>query len=521
MSQPLHLGVQKDAHPHRATALYDRGVRHLLALITCAGHLVLLVLVMARGGRSPLTLPLGALALDLFLFNAATLAFRLTGREAWHALDDAASPFAMALTFHVVAVFVGKARRLRPVLALFYAFFTAFAAWTVWRFARDGAMPFGWSYTFLVCELVIMPWTALLLVQHLRTTTDEKELLRARMILTALLVSIAFGMTEFVDTLGFVGMPRLADVGTLVSATLLVTVTLRLELLGRELPTSALAWAVLLGGLGALGYVAALRWLAAGTALVTVVAGVVTLALLSGTRDVFGALARERSRAQELATLGRFSAQMSHDLKNPLAALHGAVQFLEEERRAGRSIDGQGEFLTLMHQQIERIARVLERYGRLSRVEPVKEPIDPNALVERALGLQTFALPAGITLERELTPGIGACRLDADLVVVALVNVLQNAAEAVGARGRIHVSTSALAGGPGVEIAVIDDGPGMDPRTRARALEDFFTTKAQGSGLGLPYVARIVEAHGGALLLGDGPGGRGTRVCMRLPDRST
>jgi signal transduction histidine kinase len=105
--------------------------------------------------------------------------------------------------------------------------------------------------------------------------------------------------------------------------------------------------------------------------------------------------------------------------------------------------------------------------------------------------------------------------VDADLLGVALENVVRNAAESLHGSGRIEVRTEP-AGPAGVCITVTDDGVGMDARQKERAFDEFFTTKASGSGLGLSLVRRVVEAHGGHVSLHSREG-VGTVVRLRLP----
>ena len=124
------------------------------------------------------------------------------------------------------------------------------------------------------------------------------------------------------------------------------------------------------------------------------------------------------------------SAQMGHDLKNPLAALKGAAQFLREERAQGRSIDDRTEFLDLMVQQIDRLKSVVDKYQRLGRVEPVRTPVQVNELVHTLVALQKFANADEIAVKAELAADLPACSMDRDLVAGALENLLQNAFEA-------------------------------------------------------------------------------------------
>ena len=115
-----------------------------------------------------------------------------------------------------------------------------------------------------------------------------------------------------------------------------------------------------------------------------------------------------------------------------------------------------------------------------------------------------------MTRRRPLPP----VQADGDLVCQVLVELLGNAAAATPAGGRVVVSTRAANGT--VELAVADSGPGIAPQDRAKVFEPFFTTRAEGTGLGLAVARQIVEAHGGRIDVGDGAGG-GARFTVRLP----
>src|SRR5258708_12202466 len=96
-----------------------------ISIVACAGHLALAILVLLHRGRSPLKLPLGLLALDLFTWNFADLAYSVSGNSAWHWLDRGTSPFCAPLALPVVAIFVGLARALRYVLLVCYCAFAS------------------------------------------------------------------------------------------------------------------------------------------------------------------------------------------------------------------------------------------------------------------------------------------------------------------------------------------------------------------------------------------------------------
>src|SRR5260370_33747577 len=96
-----------------------------ISIFACAGHLALAILGLAQRTRSPLRLPLALLALDLFTWNFADLAYTTSGNMAWHWLDRGTSPFCAPLALQIVAIFVGRARRLRHLLAVSYLGFAS------------------------------------------------------------------------------------------------------------------------------------------------------------------------------------------------------------------------------------------------------------------------------------------------------------------------------------------------------------------------------------------------------------
>jgi signal transduction histidine kinase len=213
--------------------------------------------------------------------------------------------------------------------------------------------------------------------------------------------------------------------------------------------------------------------------------------------------------------MGRFSAQLAHDLKNPIAALKGATQFLREERqRSHGSSDPQNEFFDLIAEQVGRLERVVDSYQRLARVEPVASAIDVNDVVRRVVASQAFAANGKISLQTRLEEGLPPCRADRDLLASALENLVRNSFEAMPGGGTVMVRTSREE--DTVVLTVEDTGQGMDARTRERAFDAFYTTKPTGSGLGLAFVRRVIDAHGGDVAL-NSKEGAGTALTLRLP----
>jgi len=495
------------------------------SLLSCAGTLTLGFLVLLRRGpRGALALPLGLLCLDMFVWSFSGLAHDLSGERRWYWLDVTFSPLTPPLALHVVLAFVGQLRRLRVVLALSYAAFGALALSSAAAFVIPAAQAWAgssaWNATYIGAWIPLLILELVLLARHARATASPEEQMRARLLLAAVLVGAAFASTEAWDDL--VAMPALGHLGALGSMGLVAAVAFRLRLFGLELSTSMAVYAVTLAALSVFGYLAVFRWFGTNAALLVLGTASITLGLLAAARDAVVARQTRRGRSQQLAALGRFSAQMAHDLKNPLAALKGALQLLQQEAAQGRSLEAQQEFMELMAEQVERLEQVIERYQRLSRVEPRPAPLSLNEVVRTALGPQR-ALPGegpgGLELRQALDEVLPGCRADRDLLASAVENLVHNAREAMPDGGLLTVRTAAVVladGAPGVQLCVEDQGVGMDARQRERAFDDFYTTKAGGSGLGLAFVRRVAEAHGGSVTLVSTLG-QGTTVTLTLP----
>jgi signal transduction histidine kinase len=205
---------------------------------------------------------------------------------------------------------------------------------------------------------------------------------------------------------------------------------------------------------------------------------------------------------------------MAHDLRNPLAAAVSSADYLREEIRQGRPLQ-QTELVDVLSRQLERVTRVIDRYQRMSRLEPSPARLELNALVKRVLGLQTFAAPK-VAIELVLTEPPPTVNADADLLAAVLENLVTNAFQAMpeGRSGRVKVATHRE--GDVAVLTVEDDGKGMDARQVERAFEPFHTTKTTGSGLGLAFTRDVARAHGGDARLSSREG-IGTRVEVTLP----
>ncbi|HEU4404850.1 MAG TPA: ATP-binding protein [Polyangiaceae bacterium] len=474
------------------------------SLVTCIGQLAVAVLAFSHRAQSRLSFLLALLSLSLFTWNFASLAYHFTHRPAWHWLDVMTSPLTPPLALHLIATFVGRARELRRGLAAAYA---AGALLALSQLAP--ALGPAWAPSYFALAAAAGVAAARLLVRHLGSTSDARERARTRALLAAIAGALAIGAVDLVAP----HAAPLSTVASLVGFALVAAVASRLRLLGRATLRGPAAFALAAAALGAIGALAAFRYLRAEVAAPALGATSVGLVAAAALRKGAASAAAERERVARLASMGRFAGQLAHDLKNPMAALKGALQFLNEERAQGRGLEAHAHFLDLMLDQVTRLERVVDQYERLGRVEPRRAPLDLNDLVRRVVALQAFTGPVEVVTS--LAEGLPACRADADLVAGALDNVLRNAAEAMPGGGAIEVSTGR---GPAGELRLVvrDGGVGMDARQREHAFDDFFTTKPSGSGLGLAFVRRVAHAHGGEVSL-ESEVGRGTAVTFVLP----
>jgi signal transduction histidine kinase len=223
--------------------------------------------------------------------------------------------------------------------------------------------------------------------------------------------------------------------------------------------------------------------------------------------------ARELERAQQLATVGELATGVAHEIRNPLTGVLGAVELALRTIPPGDSSRPLLEEAQTQLQRIETATTQLLRYARPPELRDVV--VDANLIVDRAARLvEAQVSNAGIVLRTEQAPAAVPVRVDPELIVQVLVNLILNGVEAMRAGGELTVWVGRHA--PEVWIGVRDMGPGVPHDKRTEIFRPFFTTKHQGTGLGLSISQQIVSRHGGTLRVEDTPGGGATFV-IALP----
>jgi two-component system, cell cycle sensor histidine kinase and response regulator CckA len=221
----------------------------------------------------------------------------------------------------------------------------------------------------------------------------------------------------------------------------------------------------------------------------------------------------------KLRALGQMAASVAHDLNNILGPIGLHVQML---RRAVKGDEDLDEMLALIEAAVRTGADTVKRLRNFSRQERElpAEPTDPQQMTELALQIcrprVSVSVHEAIVLRQELSATPRVLVRPSELVS-AIVNLIMNAIEALSGTGSGTGTITVRTGSDdNVWIEVADDGPGMPPEVERRVLEPFFTTKPQGTGLGLAMVYALVKRHGGRLEIDTGPG-RGTTVRLSLP----
>lgn len=229
---------------------------------------------------------------------------------------------------------------------------------------------------------------------------------------------------------------------------------------------------------------------------------------------------RELRNAERLAAVGRISAQITHEIRNPLNAIGLNAELLGEElARLSPPPREAAQLVSAISREVDRLEGVAEEYLTFARMpRAATAPVDLDELLGSLLDFVGPELRgARVELVRDLAGDLPLVPGDeAQLRAVAL-NLVRNSREAMPAGGTLTVRTRRAEGG--VELTVADTGGGMPPEVLARIFEPFYTTKERGTGLGLAYARRVIAEHGGTIRCESAPG-RGTTFTIRLPGRA-
>lgn len=213
----------------------------------------------------------------------------------------------------------------------------------------------------------------------------------------------------------------------------------------------------------------------------------------------------------KLSALGELSLAMAHEIRNPIGVINTASRLLESASDKNK----QAELRRVIHEESVRLDQFLKDFQQLARHRsPQFVAIDPAEPLEKALQVM-LAGQQNVIVRRQYSHGDLKVQADYELLRQAWVNLVRNALEAMGP-GAGYIQVGSVVEDHAVLIYIHDSGPGIPIEQMTRLFEPFYTTKSQGSGLGLTIANTLVEANGARLELVPG-NWQGARFAIRFP----
>jgi two-component system, NtrC family, sensor histidine kinase HydH len=223
------------------------------------------------------------------------------------------------------------------------------------------------------------------------------------------------------------------------------------------------------------------------------------------------------ARMAKLAAVGQLAASIGHELRNPLAAVRNARAFVEKSLHKGAApVDPRvDQFLDLMKRELDASARIIDGLLDFARArEPHRVPCPLRPLVDEALSV--IRNPRSIEIANEVEADLPVPHVDRDQIRQVVINLVQNAVEAMDGVEAGRVSVSAASDDGGCTLIVRDNGVGIPADQQARVFEPLVSSKTKGTGLGLAIVSSVVERHGGTIRLRSASR-EGTEFTIELP----
>ena len=223
-------------------------------------------------------------------------------------------------------------------------------------------------------------------------------------------------------------------------------------------------------------------------------------------------------RTQRVAAWRDVARRLAHEIKNPLTPIQLSAERL---RRHFSSASPQAKALVdectaTIVGEVESLKGLVDEFSQFARMpSPRTVPTDLAQLITDTVALYN-GIFSDVRVEQRFAPGVPLVRLDVEQIRRVIINLIDNAIEAMERRGDIVVETQLDAANNLVRVFVADNGPGIPPGEREKLFLPYYSTKRRGSGLGLAIVRRIIAEHGGSIDVSDNAP-RGTRFTIELP----
>jgi signal transduction histidine kinase len=224
----------------------------------------------------------------------------------------------------------------------------------------------------------------------------------------------------------------------------------------------------------------------------------------------------DSTRMGELAAVGQLAASIAHELRNPLSSIKGAAQLLKEQYDEQEMI---AEFLEIIIDEVNGLSRLTTEFLDYARPTQLElKPTSVNDVVDKTLQLMSVHITDNNIVVRENPdPAVPLIQADEDQLEQVLRNIFINAMQAMPYGGSLHLTVRPEGEGQ-VAVQVADTGVGISPENLKRLFVPFFTTKEEGTGLGLALCYSIVQAHGGKIDV-ESQVGHGTAFTITMPVR--
>ena len=229
-------------------------------------------------------------------------------------------------------------------------------------------------------------------------------------------------------------------------------------------------------------------------------------------------LLKELHQNEKLAGMGRVIASIAHEIRNPLGIIRSSAELLLRRNSSEDKVTA--GILNAIHDESRRLSQTVSDFLDYARPrQPKSDTVDIDKIITQAIAfleteLHSREVSAALSRAADTTYEIKG---DSDLLYRVFYNIIANAMQAVGNDGAVSISLGTVQTPvPSVEIVFHDSGPGFPPEHLAHVLDPFFTTKDDGTGLGLPIVNNILESHGGSMQVSNAPEG-GAVVRVLLP----
>ncbi len=227
----------------------------------------------------------------------------------------------------------------------------------------------------------------------------------------------------------------------------------------------------------------------------------------------------ELLKAQRLAAWREVAQRIAHEIKNPLTPIQLSAERLRRRLASDRSPEEKRlleEATGTIIQEVDGLRQLVDEFSRFARMPALTpKPTDLARLLEGVVVLYRESHPS-LAIRSVFSPDLPPIEVDPDQIKRAVLNLVDNAVEAVGGAGEVVVQTEWLPEAHRARIVVADDGPGIAADDRDRLFVPYFSTKATGMGLGLPIVHQIVSDHGGTIRVEDNTP-HGSRFVVELP----